>query len=358
MNNNLIETNNDDKLFRDIILLYCPEKVGSTSLCTSIRTCASDKFIVFHSHSSEIFKINNNNQMIIVNYSDIVKNTQIINKKTGTNRKIYIIDIYRTPIERKISSYFQRIAELHFNKTENDLLKYPIDLIIKRFNNIYTHFDEIDYFNERFEIPKINSFDFEKKYIKYEKDNVVYIKLRLKDFDKWGEIMSEILNTEIIMIKDYSTENKIIGPVYKLFKSNYKLPINYYNLLTACDYLKKYYTIEERMEYLDFWEKNTSPFHIGFNLQEYFIYNLISKENCFYKINCNDHYGDDGCICLNCKKQRKKIFSNLKQNLKKINNTFIKHKMDKKYDSFLLLRLFNEKEENYSDIIVNYFNFF
>jgi hypothetical protein len=322
--------NNNNLLYRDIILLYCPEKVGSTSLATSIRTCASDNFIVFHSHQEDIFRVKGNKEMTTVYYSDIIKNVGVINTELGINRKIYVIDIYRTPIERKISFFFQKLAEIHFNNTEKNLLNYPIEKIIKRFNDIYMHIDEIDYYNERYEISKIKDFDFEKKYYKYEKDGVIYIKLRLKDIDIWGNIISEILNKKIIMIKDYSTENKVIGNLYKLFKSKYKIPINYYNYLTVCSNLKKYYSVEERNEYLEYWKNNLGPFHTGLNLQEYFIYKMISTENIFYKNNGNDHYGDDGCICVNCKKKRKIVFSNLQLGI--FENTYIKHKYDSTYN--------------------------
>ncbi len=356
---NNLYTLSEQYLYRDIVLLYCPEKVGSTSIATSIRTCASDKFIVFHSHQEEIFNIKGENQTATMYYSDIIKNVSVINKNTGTNRKIYVIDIYRTPIERKISLFFQNIAEFHFNNTEENLLNYPIEKIIKRFNDIYMNIDEIDYYNEKYEIPKITQFDFEKKYIMYEKDGVTWIKLRLKDFNLWDDILSQILNTKIIMIKDYSTENKIIGPIYKKFKSEYKLPINYFNYITVCSNLKKYYTEQERNEYLEFWKHKVGSFHIGFNLQEYFIYKMISSENNFYKINSNEHYGDDGCICNDCIQKRKIIFQDIL--LGKNNNTCVKHKYDDKYNCGILIRIYNKIElqsEKYIDTVINYFNIF
>ncbi len=355
-----MKTTDNSYLYRDIILLYCPEKVGSTSLATSIRTWAFDQFIVFHSHQDEIFRIKGeNNKTAIMYYSDIILNNQVTNTQTNTKRKVYIIDIYRTPIERKISYFFQQIAELHFNNTEENLLNYPIEKLIKRFNDLYLHIEEIDYYNDRYEIPKLTQFDFEKKYYMYEKDGITWIKLRLKDYDLWDKILSQVLNKKIVMIPDYSTENKIIGPVYKKFKSEYKLPINYYNYLTVCDNLKRYYTEQERNEYLESWKSKIGPYHVGFNLQEYFIYNMISHENIYYKINSNDHYGDDGCVCFKCLEKRKIVICNINNGI--VSETHIKHKLDPDYNGGILIRLFNksdQEQKKFTDVFINYYNIF
>ena len=68
---------------------------------------------------------------------------------------------------------------------------------------------------KNFDVEPIKTFDFEKKYFKYEKDGVIYIKLRLSDSKLWSSILSEILETKITMVYDYSTENKKIGELYK-----------------------------------------------------------------------------------------------------------------------------------------------
>ena len=89
--------NNNKLLYRDIVLLYCPEKVGSTSLATSIRTCASDKFIVFHSHQEDIFKVKGDKKIITVHYSDIINTEHRLNEKFlfFFNKSRYILIIQK-----------------------------------------------------------------------------------------------------------------------------------------------------------------------------------------------------------------------------------------------------------------------
>ena len=87
----------DDYLYRDIIILYCPAKVGSTSLVTSLRLSAADKFMVFHTHEQKIADLLND-KVNIINVNDILKNNLFYNTKLNRYRKIYVIDIYITPM--------------------------------------------------------------------------------------------------------------------------------------------------------------------------------------------------------------------------------------------------------------------
>ena len=245
---------NNINLYRDIIVIYCPPKVGSTSLVTSLRLCCSDKFMIFHTHEDSLFKFENelNKDLTI---SDILKNNNIIgNNLIKNNRKIYFIDIYRSPIERKISQFFEEISLYHFNNLEDNIANYNVNKIIKRFNDIFLHIGSEDYYTSRYKLKKPKNFDFEKKYLKYSNNDITYIKLRLIDAKYWGKILTEILNTEIIIVPDHETKNKKIGLLYDNFIKNYKLPKNYYNEIFNCNLLKYYYTEIERKEYLDKWK--------------------------------------------------------------------------------------------------------
>lgn len=378
-NNQQIYNLENDELYRDIVLLYCPAKVGSTTIASSIRTWASNKFIVIHSHNENILNVASENGMMSVNYNDIINNNKILNKE-GKPRKIYIIDIYRTMIERKISEFFQHLASFHFNNTEENLLNYPIEKIIRRFNSIFEQTENIDYFIEKFglsnKVINENNFDFEKKYIKIESNNVTWIKLRLKDSMYWEEILTNLLGVPIKIINDYNTQNKIIGPLYKKFISQYKLPINFYNIISSCNQMKKYYTQEEQMEYLNIWNNNLCDYFQGLNLDQYKLYVGLSNDNRYYKEKDNEHYRDDGCVCFKCKKKRILLINNINKNLTNVNvDLKIKHTYDYDYNNAILLRLYNKKiklnnsiesmeltesnENNeYIDRVINYFNFY
>lgn len=353
---NKVEKISKKSLYRNLIILYCPEKVGSTSIASSIRIFASDEFIVFHTHDDKIADIVNQGQIIRV--KDLIMNNKILNPYTNEFRKIYLIDIFRTPIERKISAFFQKISEIHFNNSEINICNYPIEKIIKRFNDLFVNIKEIDYFNEFYNCQKIDKFDFENKYIIQEHDNVFYVKLRLNDSNLWGDILSKILNTKIIILKDYETINKNIGQLYKKFINEYKLPYNYYKLIENDLQLNTYLNEDEKKIYLIDWFKKISHPHIAFTNLEYEFYLKISNENKFYCANSSNlHYCDDGCVCDECVNKRNILKYNIENNCHNQENYDIKHTFDDKYDNNIYIKLYpTDNYEEECEIIINLIN--
>ena len=349
------QNQNQNTNYRDLVILYCPEKVGSTSIVSSIRISSPDKFMVFHTHEDKIADIVNQGNNII-RVTDLKLNNKILNPNTNQYRKIYIIDIFRTPIERKISSFFQKISEMHFNNSESNISKYPIEKIFKRFNDLFIHFNEIDYFNEYYGCDKISKFDFDNKYVIQEIDNVIYIKLRLQDSEFWSEILTNILGTKIYMIQDYQTSNKNIGELYLKFKNEYKLPYNYYKLIQNDKILDIYQSQTEKNNYLKKWFENITKPYIPFTNEEYYFYNKISGENKFYCANTHNlHYDDDGCICNLCNEKRKIVHYNLENNISQ--EICIRHLYDENYDNNIFIKLFplNQPDKSYN-LIINLIN--
>ena len=301
--------------------------------------------MVFHTHEQKIADLLND-KVNIINVNDILKNNLFYNTKLNRYRKIYVIDIYRTPIERKISDFFQNICDFHFNNTEENISTYSIDRLIKRFNDIYPYFNNDDYFNDKYDLNfKIEKFDFDKKYILYVQNDVTYIKLRLSDSNEWSTILTEILGTSITITNDYKTLNKNIGAKYEEFKSQYKIPENYYNVLINNKQLSIYLTENERNNYLEYWGNKIFNMHIPFSDNDYGIYKLICSENKYYNSNNFDiHYSDDGCICNDCSSKRAQL------------NTKINHPYNDLYNNKILL-IFFINEEIY-ETIINLVNLF
>lgn len=317
----------DNDNFKNIVFVYTPPKVGSTSLVSSIRLSASHKFRVIHLHDDIMLNY-------LSGYSDVTIN-DLIYYNSIINKKVFVIDIYRTPIERKISEFFEKISQYHFNNSEENLINYNIDKIIKRFNCVFPHLGKGDHYYDKYNI-NIAEFDFDKKYIHNVINNINYIKLRLCDSKEWGKILTKLLDTEIIMIYDYKTNDKIIGPLYNNFKMNYKLPINYFYTLKDDKYLDLYYSKEEKNKYLNEWiNKLDKNKFIPFTNEEYSFYVKLYLENQYYCDIDLNHYIDNGCLCNLCCKKRNELLEKTKRGIE-INEKIIHNQVINDYKNDII----------------------
>ena len=317
-NKKIFNLKNDNPMHKNIVFVYSQPKVGSTSLVSSIRISASNTFNVIHLHDQSTLKT-------ILGIENVTIN-EIIRYNAHIGMNVYVIDVYRTPIERKMSVFFENISSFHFNNLEENVNNYDVNRVIKRFNDIYPFLATKDNYIDYFNIPIADVFDYNKKYICQKIDNVTYIKLRLKDSKEWGTILSELLKKEIVIVQDYETNNKKINRLYNIFKSTYKLPINFFNETKNCRLLNYYYSEEERNDYLHNWSQKLTNEYISFNLQLYESYIKISLENQVSNFIQMDHYIDNGCICKCCNSKRNELFNKAKSGQKiteKINHNEI-----------------------------------
>ena len=295
------------ELYNNIIFIYTPPKVGSTSLVSSIRISASNKFSIIHIHDEIMLNFFTGINSITIN--------EIIQYNSYIGKNVYVIDVYRTPIERKFSEFFEKISPYHFNNSEENINNYSIKRVTDRFNKVFPYLAVGDHYIDKYNIPIPESFDNINNFLNIKYNNVNYIKLRLKDSDKWGKILSEILGTEIIIINDYETNNKIIGSLYSRFKNEYKLPINYLEIIKNDKYLTFYYSEEERIKYLNLWSNKLSEPVISYTDSEYLFYVNLNLENQFYNDLQLEHYIDNGCLCKGCSFKRGQIFEKAKKGI-------------------------------------------
>jgi hypothetical protein len=316
---------NKSETKNNIIFVYTPPKVGSTSLVSSLRISLSNTFSIIHIHDE-----------IMLNYFTGIQNVTIneiiqYNKHIGKN--VYVIDIYRTQIERNISEFFEKLACHHFNNTEENINNYNIDKIINRFNSVYPYLPYNDYYTESYNIPKIENFNFEKKYLHQLVNGINYIKLRLKDSNEWGKILSPLLGHEIVIVNDYQTTNKVIGKLYETFKKTYKIPSNLLDSIKNCKYLSYYYSEKERNEYLNTWNSKATNYFEPYTKEQYDIYLKVCLENQYISDLDTNHYIDLGCSCNLCSNKRQELFQKAKNGClinEKINHNELVNEFNKK----------------------------
>ena len=291
---------NKSKL-KNSIFVYTPPKVGSTSIVSSMRTFIGHKFNIIHIHDERMLEtftgIKGISVMELINYT-----------KHKLNHDVYVIDVYRNPIERKMSVFFEKITTFHFNTTPQKLANYPIQKLIHRFNCLFPHLGKDDWFLDKFNIPIPNTFDTKNKYIKIIHDEICYIKLRLCDSTHWSEILSSIFKINIRIISDYEGKKKEISHIYDQFKREYKIPANLLVSLKNQLDIKYFLSASEFEIYFSAWKSKSTHEYTPFNELQYDVYLQISKENQIQADSVQHmHYRDEGCRCQKCNLERQQM---------------------------------------------------
>lgn len=311
MNENNI-SDSIDKLFNtstdNYIFVYTPPKVGSTTLVTSLRVSLGKSYNTIHIHDETMLSV--------LTGINNVKINDIIHFLSNKGKNIFVIDVYRTPVERKMSEFFEKISPYHFNNSAENINKYSIKRISDRFNKLFPHIENGDHYHDKYEIPEPISFDFENKYTIQIINNVKYIKLRLCDSNLWGSILSNIFKSDIVIIHDYKTEDKGIGELYNRFKSCYKIPLNYIDLIKNDKFFNFYYNELERINYLDMWNSRICGEVIPYTDNEFNFYMNLCLENQYISDIDIDHYIDNGCFCKYCSEKRREIYFKAKAGVK------------------------------------------
>ena len=300
-----------------LIFVYSGPKVGSTSIVSSLRIFGTNKFSIIHIHDEEMLKVLGHINGISVN--EII----LYNKHLG--KDVYVIDVYRTPIERKISAYFEKIGSYHFNNTDENINKYNIQKVTNRFNKILPYLANGDHFIDKYNITIPAQFDYINKYLLVKENGISYIKLRLRDSPIWGNILTNIFGSKIGMVKDYDSSNKPIKDLFLTFKSTYKIPKNFLDNIMKCKYLNYYYSPAELNEYYNHWvNKSTSDF-VSYSEEQYKTYEDLSMENAYIDYIQLNHYMDEGCSCNACNVKRNAVSYKILRGISLSNTDQIKH---------------------------------
>jgi hypothetical protein len=279
-----------------LIFVYSAPKVGSTSIVSSLRVFGIDKFDIIHIHDEEMLKVLANIKNVTVN--EII----LFNKYLG--RDVYVINVYRSPIERKISTFFEKIGSHHFNNEDIKVNMYNINKVIERFNNIFPWIGNGDHFLDRYDICIPDKFDFDNKFLLVNSNNIKYLTLRLKDSNEWPRILTNIFGLNIRIIKDYESSNKPIKDLYNNFKTVYRIPINLLDEIKTDKYFQYYYSETEINKYYNEWLNKCTLFKLSYTQAEYKLYEKITIENVYIDVIQTNHYFDEGCTCKACKLKR------------------------------------------------------
>lgn len=218
-------------------------KCGSSTLR---ETFLSNQYKCIKAHNPQCFK----SQFGYDGFYDTID-------KCSIKKNLIIVDSYRTPIERKISSFFHNGQ----NKIPN-FLNLSIPEQIALFNDKYLYTLEnnhiINDIYKYYNIPDDKIYDVNRKYLIQQHNNLVIIKLHYNDIKEWGKILSNIFKKPIKLISSNVTNTKPYYNAYKEFLNTYKVPKEYLlEELSNDEHFKKYQTPEQQNYYIDYWLKKS-----------------------------------------------------------------------------------------------------
>lgn len=234
--------------FKNIkIFVYCGGKCGSSTLEKTFK----QYYKTLHVHGE--IEFNKSSGQKDVSIFDVIE----YNRKNQD--KIYIIDSYRCPIERKVSSFFQNISD-HLPSYKIHKLKHLVNYFNAGYIYNLEEYHPMDEIMSHYKLPLFETFDHEKKYNLLVHENIHFIKIRFNDINDWSNILSDIFKMPIKIQNQNLTETKEYATLYNNFKKVYYLPNLYYNEYLSKDTnFKIYNTEEEQKKYLEKWKQRLLP---------------------------------------------------------------------------------------------------
>ena len=269
--------------------IWCSGRSGSTSLYNSLPNC-------YHTHTFLYF-LNQNGvdwNNIEYNYKFNLFDILNINIKDYNSNKINIFDVYRTPIERKISAFFQYLdcvlknkdIEVLLNEARNYQEFYSFDIghitshnFVDYFTNKINHLIELflyffflrsDNYYSFLEFEELIDLSFDCKNFHHVKnDKFTFTILKYDQIENWSEQIFNTTSQKIKIMRINSSKNTSFGFLYKEFIKNLQIPkvlfeIVMYNdlqmhpLIPICnhsDVMKKFMNYDEICSYKIYWNE-------------------------------------------------------------------------------------------------------
>jgi hypothetical protein len=226
------------------VFVYCSAKCGSTNIHETLLARGIKNL---HTHGNFCFK-----DTFKVKYSvfDLIDYyTNLFPQET-----FYFIDSYRTPIERKISSFFQNNEKFIMETSTEDLVAHFNKLPLYLLENYHS----IDQLLINYGVPLFREFDFQKGYNVVKKDNKVFVKLLSKNINEWDVALGDVLGVDFCMKTSNQAQDKIVGKKYKEFKEIYKVPAFYLDSVLPYDtHFQIYNTEQDKEKYLKEWREKS-----------------------------------------------------------------------------------------------------
>ena len=225
------------------VFIIAGGKCGSSTLK---QTFLKHKFNTIKSHNPKCFKKQ-------FGYNGFF-NTIV---KSSKKKKLLLIDAYRPPIERKISSFFH-----NGEKKIPGFLNLSVDEQIILFNNKYLYEIENQHIiydiYKHLNIPDKKKYDPNHNYYVQKHNNLIIIKLFYNDIKNWGHRLSYLLHSNITIESDNVSSEKKYYNKYKEFLNKYTVPKEYLTTELPKDIeFNNFLSQKQQKDYINMWLKKS-----------------------------------------------------------------------------------------------------
>lgn len=225
------------------VFVWCGGKCGGSTLRATFEEAG---LRVLHTHGPVHFNA------AVVRRPD-VNLFDVFDHAARTRPRVLVVDAYRLPIERKISSFFQNI-EQHVPSYRRLPLPRLMEVFNERFLGILEGHHPINRIFDHCGLPRFDSFDFARGCNVARHGTVEFVKLRFADIADWGRILSGVLNRPIVIRSENRTELKPVYDLYRRFLAASRLPEGFLDRHVASDEeFLIHTTAAERDAYLESW---------------------------------------------------------------------------------------------------------
>ena len=292
-----------DERVKKVVIVYTQPKVGGTALVNSLRISAAEMYTILHIHDD----------MQLQRIQPGLTIHEIMDQLKKANKEVRVITITRTPIKRKMSTFFE-FLRLHFPGYKDKLEAIPYDLLQRRFIDLFPHIGKRE--NKLEGIPA----------------EFPTLCLRLEDAStRWSFQLKDFLGVHIFIMKGNETASKPqISGIYQDFQKKYRIPRTH--LQEALEEMKECYTEEERRAYEKEWIPRIIENTSTFTTDQYTLYLRLIEENAPPLPIELEHYKDEGCVCELCSRARIKQRMLLTQG-KETDGFIIHSQLKQQYDN-------------------------
>lgn len=244
------------------ILVFTMAKVGSLSVYFSLKKWTTKKSI-FHIHSLNEVEVKEGIQLCFDNnmYPGSKSPVFLINKKiVGKGKPYKIISLFRDPLERNISAFFD-VFELH---TGEKTTEYNGDM--EQLKGLYyeklNHDFPINWFEKQFfEATNIDvyryDFNKEKGYKIIKKNNIELLLINSNVSDPLKEeLIKDFCDLKTFKLKNRNVSStKQYATYYNDFKNNIRFSIAYLDQLYNSKYAQHFFTEEHIKNQIEKWSE-------------------------------------------------------------------------------------------------------